>query len=204
MFSLTNLEELQLYRNQLSGTLTSMVSELTVLERLEIGFNQLSGSLPPSIGKLSVLRNLLMETNRFTGSVPSEVGDLVTLSTWRAFRNKLSGQIPSTVANMVSLRECTHDCRRSKNGEFENISSFLTCPTTINTERVDLSLNEFTGTMDVFCGVPGLEGDAGILQADCLESAAISTSEVVCTCCSHCCLGQSSGSEELDCLRKSE
>ena len=56
--SLTNLEQLWLFRNQLTGSIPSSLSSLTNLTQLALDDNQLTGSIPSSLSSLTNLDSL--------------------------------------------------------------------------------------------------------------------------------------------------
>ncbi|OUM67823.1 hypothetical protein PIROE2DRAFT_4633 [Piromyces sp. E2] len=56
---LTNLEELNLYDNQLSGPIPESMGKLTKLKTLYLSENILNGPIPESLGKLTNLRFVL-------------------------------------------------------------------------------------------------------------------------------------------------
>eukprot|EP00004_Rigifila_ramosa_P020527 TRINITY_DN532_c0_g3_i1.p1 TRINITY_DN532_c0_g3~~TRINITY_DN532_c0_g3_i1.p1 ORF type:complete len:2148 (+),score=347.78 TRINITY_DN532_c0_g3_i1:766-6444(+) len=67
--SLPALENLLLFENSLSGTLPAGFSRLVVLD---VFGNQLSGTVPPEIGTTGPLQTLNIGTNFFTGALPLE------------------------------------------------------------------------------------------------------------------------------------
>ena len=72
--SLTNLTELSLWGNQLTGEIPTELGGLTNLTVLSLGGNQLTGEIPTELGGLTNLRELALSENRLTGEIPTELG----------------------------------------------------------------------------------------------------------------------------------
>jgi len=73
------LTNLQLYENQLTGSIPPEIGNLSNLSILRLYENQLTGPIPPEIGNVSNLLYLLLDENQLTGSVPPEIGNLSNL-----------------------------------------------------------------------------------------------------------------------------
>ncbi|XP_027337734.1 probable LRR receptor-like serine/threonine-protein kinase At1g06840 [Abrus precatorius] len=95
-----HVEELQLLRMNLSGTLAPDVGKLTYLKRLNIMWNNISGSIPKEIGNIKSLVLLLLNGNNLTGSLPDELGYLPNLDRIQIDQNHISGPIPTSFANL--------------------------------------------------------------------------------------------------------
>ena len=70
MGKLSQLQFLDLYINQLSGSIPSSLGNLSQLQYLYLSFNQLTGSIPSSLGNLSQLQRLYLDDNQLSGDVP--------------------------------------------------------------------------------------------------------------------------------------
>ncbi len=84
--------------------LTSVPSDIfsrTDLERLNLSRNNLTGALPAEVRHLSKLRILDLSYNEFTG-VPAEVGQLRELQVLDLSHNKLTG-LPYEIGNLIHL-----------------------------------------------------------------------------------------------------
>ena len=102
-YSIENTTELNLWYNNLTGSIPSEIGNLTYLDYLEIKNNQLTGSIPPEIGNLANLTRLYLNENQLTGSIPSEIGNLTNLTLLYLYENQLTGSIPSEIGNLTNL-----------------------------------------------------------------------------------------------------
>lgn len=68
---LANLTVLELYGNDLSGTLPSAIGSLTQLTYLDLERNRLTGTVPPALAKLRKLTTLYLACNQLSGGVPN-------------------------------------------------------------------------------------------------------------------------------------
>ena len=103
MGSLSNLQRLELYSNQLSGAIPSQLGSLSNLQRLELHSNQLRGTIPGELGSLSNLQRLELHSNQLTGTIPSQLGSLSNLTELWLNGNQLSGAIPGELGSLSSL-----------------------------------------------------------------------------------------------------
>ena len=62
---------IELYDNNLRGTIPGSLANLSQLNSLELQSNNISGTLPTSLGMLPSLTRLVLDENRFTGSYNS-------------------------------------------------------------------------------------------------------------------------------------
>ena len=116
MGSLSNLLELSLARNQLSGNIPTELGSLSNLLYLYLNGNQLSGSIPTQLGSLSDLQTLWLWDNQLSGNIPTELGDLSNLQLLSLFDNQLSGSIPTQLGNLESLQVLDVSCNQLSGG----------------------------------------------------------------------------------------
>ncbi|KNA10092.1 hypothetical protein SOVF_147630 [Spinacia oleracea] len=102
---LVNLRKLNLFGNNLSGTIPESISNLMNLVTLDLHENALTGSIPEKIGSLSFLKELDLSNNRLSGAIPASVTNLTAISTAYLDTNFLQGKIPFPVnpGDMPSL-----------------------------------------------------------------------------------------------------
>lgn len=77
IFAMTNLQQLDLSNNLLTGALPAEIRHLQNLQILNISSNRMTG-LPAELGQLSKLRILNVSDNQLTG-IPHELGNLQNL-----------------------------------------------------------------------------------------------------------------------------
>lgn len=73
---------LNLYNNNLTGTLPAAIGDFTNLKYLDFGFNLLTDTIPTQISNLSNLEILFLDSNQFIGNIPVgfiNLGNLVQL-----------------------------------------------------------------------------------------------------------------------------
>ncbi len=88
VFDQTNLEELNLSNNQLTGAIQAEIRHLTNLKVLNASNNQMTG-VPAEIGQLQNLQILDLSNNQLTG-LPYELGNLKNLKTLNLSGNNYS------------------------------------------------------------------------------------------------------------------
>ena len=96
---------LDLYGQDLAGTLSPGLSRLTELVSLGLGDNALSGSIPPELGELTDLAVLNLSRNALSGSIPPELGRLANLVQLSLYENDLTGPIPSELGRLSNLAD---------------------------------------------------------------------------------------------------
>ncbi len=102
------LEELQLFGNELSGAIPSSISNLVNLRLLSLGEytggnNFTPAPLPPAFASLCKLEALFMAHCQVTGSLPPWIGCLGELRQLDLQRNSMTGTIPSQISHLTEL-----------------------------------------------------------------------------------------------------
>ena len=105
--NLSRLAGLTLFGNRLSGTIPAELGNLSRLSYLDLGGNQLSGTIPAELGNLSRLSYLDLTENQLSGTI--EIGNLTSLSSLWLFGNQLSGTIPAELGNLSALEVLSLD-----------------------------------------------------------------------------------------------
>ncbi|KAL4600613.1 hypothetical protein ACB092_11G211800, partial [Castanea dentata] len=138
----TTLIYLLLEDNKISGNIR--IGNLTNLEELDMGNNKLSGHIPFEIGKLHKLQYLDISANNFFGNIPSSLGNLTILTTLYLDHNNLQGSIP------LSLVKCENVIKLdlSKNN-LNGTISYQVIGLSFSAISLDLSANKFTGVLPI-------------------------------------------------------
>eukprot|EP00816_Leptocylindrus_hargravesii_P006519 CAMPEP_0196806136 /NCGR_PEP_ID=MMETSP1362-20130617/6000_1 /TAXON_ID=163516 /ORGANISM="Leptocylindrus danicus, Strain CCMP1856" /LENGTH=742 /DNA_ID=CAMNT_0042179461 /DNA_START=90 /DNA_END=2318 /DNA_ORIENTATION=- len=101
---LTNLEYLNLQNNNLIGSIPTEICYLTKLEHLILLSNSLKLSIPTEIGYLTKLEHLDLGSNSLKGPIPTEIGHLTKLEHLDLGSNSLNGSIPAEIGGLSSLQ----------------------------------------------------------------------------------------------------
>ena len=99
-YSIENTTYLNLFNNQLTGSIPSEIGNLTNLTFLYLTNTQLTGSIPSEIGNLTNMEYLYLYNNQLTGSIPPEIGNLTNLTDLRLHDNQLKGEIPESICDL--------------------------------------------------------------------------------------------------------
>ena len=95
VYSLVKLEKLYFMNDNLTGALSDMVGQLTNLTELYLNGNKnLSGTIPATIGQLKKLESLNIAQTAIGGEIPLTLAQCTALKNFIAWNNQLSGQIP--------------------------------------------------------------------------------------------------------------
>ncbi|KAL7262909.1 hypothetical protein ACSBR1_001138 [Camellia fascicularis] len=143
----TQLQDLILNSNQLSGELPTSLSNLsTVLVRFCIDNNLFTGSFPIGIEKFQNLMTMSIERNFFTGPLPHSIGALHNLQLLSLHKNNFSGEIPDVFGNLTELFQLTMGANQFS-GKIP--TSIGRCQRLSN---LDLAWNSLVGTipMEIF------------------------------------------------------
>ena len=139
--NLVNLWGLFIYSNNLTGPIPPELGNLTSLGILNLSFNNLTGSIPSELGNLVNLRRLIIYINNLTGPIPPELGNLTNLETLNLSSNNLTGSIPSELGNLTNLE--------TLNLPFNNLTGSI--PSELgnltNLEILNLNDNNLTGSI---------------------------------------------------------
>ena len=136
---LSELKRLYLESNGVSERIPAEIGRLQHLETLFLANNEFSGTIPPEIGQLRNLKTLLLQENALTGTIPPEIGQLSNLDILRLDGNVLEGDIPGEIGELSNLTALFLGSNRLSGhipeeiGELENLT------------LLDLSVNRLSG-----------------------------------------------------------
>ncbi|XP_021801491.1 probable leucine-rich repeat receptor-like serine/threonine-protein kinase At3g14840 [Prunus avium] len=99
------LVNISLLGNRLTGPIPKEIGDITTLKRLDISMNIFSGELPRELGNLTLIESMLLNSNNFTGELPDTFGNLTTLKDFRVGDSHFSGQIPDFIKNWTNLEK---------------------------------------------------------------------------------------------------
>ncbi|WRX30507.1 Protein kinase domain - like 10 [Theobroma cacao] len=103
MGNITNLFEVHMDTNHLTGPIPSTFGNLKKLSVLYIFHNHLSGSIPSELGYMKSLTEICLYQNNLSGLIPTSLGDLRLLTRLQLYDNQLSGPIPEEIGNLKAL-----------------------------------------------------------------------------------------------------
>ncbi|KAL1562466.1 non-specific serine/threonine protein kinase [Salvia divinorum] len=101
----SKLEKFSAFEAGLKGGIPAEIGNLTELIQLRLDGNQMSGNIPVSVKHLGKLQGLYLHSNNFKGSIPDDICDIHSLSDLGLSENHLSGTIPKCLGNLTSLRQ---------------------------------------------------------------------------------------------------
>ena len=148
--ALSNLVELSLWNNSLSGTIPDL-SSLDNLETLHLDGNNLSGDVP-DLSQLDSLWDIDLSDNSLGGTVSSAGLDSASSRAYRVriSNNRLSGTIPDMSSN-YNLDQLSLDGNRLS-GTLDALAS----STGSRLDMVNLNYNKITGTIPDLSGFHSL------------------------------------------------
>ena len=95
LYDLAKLEKLYFQNDNLTGALSSKLGQLTELVELYIDRNaNMTGGIPKEIGNLKKLTRLNISQSGIGGEIPAELGQCDALLQLMAFKTNLSGSLP--------------------------------------------------------------------------------------------------------------
>ena len=147
MVDLTELEVLELERNQITGSMPDWLGRLTKLTVIDLDENDLIGPLPREISKLSQLEVLSLFSNGFDGTVPGWLGGLPNLSVLDLGNNEFRGRLPEDLGELRRLKVLRLDTNELEGGIPPELGSL------VNLEEILLSGNRLTGPIPAELGM---------------------------------------------------
>jgi Leucine-rich repeat (LRR) protein len=143
IFEMTNLRVLHLPGNQFQGTLAAdEFGNLQRLQVLNLYDNDLSGTVPLAFSKLSLLETLTLSSNKLTGSIPFFLDTMSSLQNVYLDGNQFGGPLPA-LSGLPNLKEAF----LNDNSLTGTIPANFLQAVTSDTLRVDINGNRLTGTI---------------------------------------------------------
>ncbi|XP_065039687.1 leucine-rich repeat receptor-like serine/threonine-protein kinase BAM1 [Musa acuminata AAA Group] len=137
----TQLAQLNLSNNLLTGPIPSSISDLSSIQTLLLGSNQLAGPIPGSIGQLRRMVKLDLSSNGLSGSIPPEIGSCTQLTYLDLSQNNLSGSIPAEIAGVSILNYLN----LSRNHLIDSIPRSIAAMRSLT--AADFSFNDLSGEL---------------------------------------------------------
>ncbi|XP_022941244.1 probable leucine-rich repeat receptor-like serine/threonine-protein kinase At3g14840 [Cucurbita moschata] len=155
----TNLVNISLLGNRLTGLIPEEIGNITTLENLVLEINQLSGSIPQALGNLPQLQRLHLTSNNFSGKLPMSLGKLTTLKEFRIGDNNFSGPIPNFIRNWTNLTELSIQA--------SGLSGPIPSDIGLLTKLSDLRISDLSGAPSPFPRLRNLEDITILILRSC-------------------------------------
>ncbi|KAL2528993.1 putative LRR receptor-like serine/threonine-protein kinase [Forsythia ovata] len=136
-----SIEIFSAYFSGIKGIIPNEIGNMSNLIELDIGGNELTGTIPDTLGQLTKVQMLRLEENKLQGSIHVNLCNLVNLYYFDLGNNHLSRQLPTCLGNLTSLRELN----LSYNSLTFTVPS--TMWTNKEIQIIDLSYNLFNGSL---------------------------------------------------------
>ncbi|KAB2623557.1 leucine-rich repeat receptor-like serine/threonine-protein kinase [Pyrus ussuriensis x Pyrus communis] len=104
-WSSLRLVNISLIGNRLTGPIPVEFANITTLKSLDLSSNSLSGALPEELGNFPHMERMLLSSNKFTGYLPDSFANLTTLKDFRINDCNFSGQIPDFIEKWTNLEK---------------------------------------------------------------------------------------------------
>ena len=102
---LTELTDLRINGNKLTGSLPETLFTLTKLQKLYLQNDNLTGTLSASLAQLTGLTELYLDRNKdLGGTLPENIGDLAGLTSLNISQTSIGGSIPQSLSKCTSLK----------------------------------------------------------------------------------------------------
>jgi len=101
---LTELTELRINSNKLSGALPESLFTLSKLQKLYFQTDNLTGEISSKMGQLTELTELYLNGNSNLSGDISWIGNLTKLTAFNIATTQIGGSIPATLANCTALK----------------------------------------------------------------------------------------------------
>jgi len=100
---LYKLRVLKLMNNTLSGTFPDIWTDMTAMEFVDLSNNEFTGQMPASLANMNKLETLYIENNNMTGPLLPEIGNLSMLEIYWTKNNDFSGCYPGEYLQLCDI-----------------------------------------------------------------------------------------------------
>lgn len=91
------VESLNVFDNDISGSLPSTIGRLTALQMLDYSDNFVNSTIPETIGNLTALTNYTASLNFHSGPLPTSIQGMLSLQHLKLDENELTGALPTEI-----------------------------------------------------------------------------------------------------------
>lgn len=140
---MTSLQSLQLFNNELTGSLPPSWGNMTRLQSLDLSRNELNETLPPSWSAMINVQYLYLYQNELTGSLPPSWVGMMKLREMHLYNNQLTGSLPHSWVNMTSLRLLLLNSNQLTGSLPPSLGTII---------ALDVATNQLTGTLPLSWG----------------------------------------------------
>ncbi|KAJ3364257.1 hypothetical protein GGF32_002228 [Allomyces javanicus] len=160
---LKSIELLNIANNQFSGTIPDVLDKPFYLERLDFSHNSFTGPIPPTMCKMLNAWSFSLHHNNFSGPLPKCLGEISRVREFIFNNNGFNGTIPSSFNNLVNLVKLHLENNKLVGAVPDLTKTFMRDCGLVAADGPDS--NKFTcragGAMesDYICLVPGSLGD---------------------------------------------
>ncbi|KAJ3227393.1 hypothetical protein HDU81_006738 [Chytriomyces hyalinus] len=106
LFTLSQLQSLNLNHNQLESTIPSQLGDAVNLKQIDLSFNKLVGPLPDSVKCLERLEGAFFQHNQLSGTIPAGFGNMTQLNEFNFEYNHFTGSIPQGLGGFGFDHNC--------------------------------------------------------------------------------------------------
>jgi hypothetical protein len=87
-----------------SINLGGTVGMQNVVTQLNLFSNNMKGTIPADLGLLTALTSFAVSDNALTGTLPASIGQWTALTTFSVYQNAMSGTVPASIGNWSLIR----------------------------------------------------------------------------------------------------
>lgn len=98
-----HVTNIQLKGLNLTGVLPEEFGNLTHLQEIDLSRNHVNGTIPKTLSGIPLVTFSLLG-NQHTGPIPEEIGEIITLQELILEDNQLEGPLPRSLGNLKNLR----------------------------------------------------------------------------------------------------